>query len=489
MKNILKITIFSTLALLAASCHNEYLDPVPKTSLSDLTVFENKERILAQVNGLYDFIKGNQFLGGRYFIYNDIRAENFYNVVPNGVTGLATWSHTLVSSTSEVQNLWGSVYTAINAINIFVDGLNSYWEAGALEGIIDEDEYAQYKSEALTLRAISYFYLLQLYARPYNQNNGANPGLPLRLTAQRSSADNDLARSTVAEVYNQILSDLNTAEPLAILDYNDAELNVTRIHRNTIIAFKTRVYLHQSNWGKVISEAEKIVNGSFESSTGVENALQSNITDVFTSYITSESIFSMPFTTTDQPGTQCALGSYYNPSPTGQGDYSLNTSDPWAVYNNPLFSTTDKRRDFLKNASNGLVYLIKFPSGPNYTDYAPVIRYSEVLLNYSEALVKEGGDVTSTALDLLNAVRGRSNPAGKYILADFASSDEFYTALQTERDIEFIGEGIRNFDILRNVASIPGKYSVSAILPTQSEYVWPIPATELNINSLCKPND
>ena len=472
-------------------CSKEYLDPVPKTSISELSVFDNSERILAQVNGIYDMMKDGQYLGGRYFIYNDIRAENFENLLSNGVTGYATWNHSLVGQTNEVQNLWGSVYAAVNAINIFHDGLKERWDGGQLEGIVDEDTYNQYISEALTLRALCYFHLLQLYAKPYNISNGANPGLPLRLTAQKSSADNDLARSTVADVYTQILKDLNDAESIAILDYDDADLNTTRVHRNTIIALKARVYLHMSNWNGVVTESQKIVSASvpFSATTGVHHALQADIASVFASpYNTTESIFSMPFTTSDLPGTQNGLGAYYLPGPLGNNDYSVNTEDAWAVYNNPGFNALDARRAMMVPNADGKTYLTKYPTGPNPTDYAPVIRYAEVLLNYAEAIVRGGNAVTQQAVDLLNAVRGRSYPAGTYTLAGFANVQAFIDAILLERDIEFIGEGIRNMDLMRTVSPIPGKYSVPTITTTQSEYIWPIPTTELNTNKLMTGN-
>ena len=88
-----------------------------------------------------------------------------------------------------------------------------------------------------------YFDLVRLYAKPYIQNAGANPGVPLRIKAEKSAGGNDLARSTVAEVYTQVLADLNAAEPLAISSFDDDVLNTTRIHKNTIIALKTRVNL------------------------------------------------------------------------------------------------------------------------------------------------------------------------------------------------------------------------------------------------------
>lgn len=491
MKNILKSLTGFILLLLITSCSKEYLDPVPKTSLSELSVFDNSDRILAQVNGIYDMMKDGQYLGGRYFIYNDIRAENFKNLLNNGVTGKSTFEHTLIGSTNEVQNLWGAVYAAVNAINIFHDGLKERWDAGQLEGIISQAEYNQYVSEALSLRALCYFHLLQLYAKPYNMDNGANPGLPLRLTAQKSSADNDLARSTVAEVYTQILKDLNDAEPLAIIDHGSAELNTTRIHRNTIIALKTRVLLHMSNWSGVITEAQKIVSASapFRATTGVHFELQASIADVFASpYTTTESIFSMPFTSTDQPGTQNGLGAYYNPNPTGNNDYSVNKDDAWSVYNNTGFNASDARRLMFIDNVDGETYFAKFPTGPNPTDWAPVIRYSEVLLNYAEAIVRGGNAVTQQAVDLLNAVRGRSFPAGIYALANFANVQAFIDAILLERNIEFMGEGIRNMDIMRTLSIIPGKFTVSAILPSQPEYIWPIPTSELNANKLMTGN-
>ncbi len=123
------------------------------------------------------------------------------------------------------------------------------------------------------------------------------PGVPLRLLAEKSSENSDLARSTVAEVYTQILKDLNDAEPLAILNYTTDLLNTTRIHKNTIIAFKTRVYLHMQNWATVVTESAKIVSASapFTAATGVAFALNPSFAAVWASpYTSKESIFSMP---------------------------------------------------------------------------------------------------------------------------------------------------------------------------------------------------
>ena len=106
--------------------------------------------------------------------------------------------------------------------------------------------------------------------------NGANQGVPFRFKAMKSAEENDLAPSTVAEVYTQILKDLNDAEPLAIADYDDDLLNSTRVHKNTIIALKTRVYLHMQNWAQVVTESAKIVSSAapFTAASGVANHIE-----------------------------------------------------------------------------------------------------------------------------------------------------------------------------------------------------------------------
>lgn len=492
MRKLFNISIALTLVLLTGACSKENLDPVPKTSLSDLSVFDTKDRVVAQVNGLYSFMKSGQFLGGRYLVYNDIRADNFIPNSNNGVTNFATWNHSLVSSTNEVNNCWGAIYSAVNAINVFIEGLDAAWTAGKLTGKITESEKNQYMSEALTLRGMSYFYLLQLYALPYNKSNGSDPGVPLRIKANKSSTGNDLARSSVAEVYAQILADLNAAEPLAIDSYGtgaaNALLNTTRIHKNTIIAFKTRVYLHMNNFASVVTESSKIVPAAapFVAPSGVPNALNPTFAGIWASpYTTVESMLSMPFTATNLPGTQNSLAVYYHPS--SSESYFLVTA-PGSLYTK--INAADSRK-LLFVTSGSKTYIGKFTNYTSPVDYAPVIRYAEVLLNRAEAMVRSGNAVTQSAVDLLNAVRGRSFPAGTYTLASFATVQSFVDAIMLERNIEFLGEGIRNFDLMRTVSTIPGKdgtaYAmglVSSVSPSDPTYVWPMPSNEANQNKL-----
>lgn len=485
MKKIIILLVFIFAMLITGSCSKDKLDPVPKTYLPDYSAFDTKDRIVAQVNGLYDFMKSGQYRGGRYLIYNDIRAENFNNLLSNGVTGYQTWQNLVTESTNEVAGLWTQVYATVNAINIFIEGLDASRLDPVKAANITEAQYNQYKGEALALRGLCYFDLLQLYAKPYNMGAGANLGLPLRLIAYKTPADNDLARSTVTQVYTQVLADLNAAETMVALTNGTAILNTTRIHRNTVIALKTRVYLHMNNFTAVAAEANKIVSASapFIAATGVANALQANIATVFTSpWTTTESIFSMPMVATDAPGTQNGLGYYYSRVANSSPDYSLTTT---GIIGNAGFTAGDARRSLL-TINSGKTYLNKF-NVDLFIDYVPVIRYSEVLLNLAEAESQAAGSVTARSIALLNAVRGRAS-GGTYVAGDFATLQAFIDKVMLERNIEFLGEGIRNMDIMRTVSTIPGKATVNPVPSTSTNYIWPIPLSEILSNKAIVQN-
>ncbi len=490
MKNIFKYTVLSVSILLITGCvKDEWMNPAPITSLSDLTVFDTKERIENQVNGMYASLKSGQHLGGRFQVYNDVRCDNFLPNSSNLVTCFATWNHTVISSTNEVQNLWGAIYETVNVVNVFLDGLQAAWDEGKITDFVTQEEFNNYKSEALAIRAICYFDLMQMYSKPFHMGNGSNRGVPLRLVANKSAEGNDLAPSDVAAIFDQILKDLNDAEATAVSDFGDDHLNVTRIHKNTIIAFKTRVYLHMNNWAQVVTESGKIVPAAapFTATSGVVNALSPDYAGIFASpHSTKESIFSMPHTGSNNAGTQNHLAHYFG---SGSGESYFLVTAPGSAY--ATMDDTDARKLMMETVDDQ-VYLTKYVDQGTRTDYAPVIRWAEVLLNRAEALVRSGSAVTQEAVDLLNAVRTRSFTAGAYTVADFADAAAFYNAILMERNMEFLGEGIRNLDLMRLGLTIPGKDgfgfgSVAPIPATSESYFWPVPDSELSYNKLMTP--
>lgn len=471
--------LITAAGLLLSSCSKEKLEPVPQFFISDAVAFSTPARAQQQVNGVYAALKAGQFYAGRYQVYQDVRGEDFINETNNGVTAFLTWNFTVTPTANEVQGFWAAAYAAINRANVVIAGLES--------SPIDAALRSQYIAECKVVRAISYYSLLQLFSRPFADGNGSQPGVPLRLTPATSAGNNDLARSTVAEVYAQVLKDLNEAETALPLNYSTTLLNVTRAHRNTAIALKTRVYLAMGQYANVITEANKIVSAAapFTAATGVQHRLAPTIAEVFNPpYQSAESILSMPFTTLDLPGTQNSLGSYYNPGPNGNGDFSLNITGNGIVAD-PFWGPNDARRAF-NQVTGGKTYLRKWALNPGSTpDWAPVIRYAEVLLNLSEALARTDAGISGRAVDLLNAVRRRSDAS---VTLAPASKDELITMILKERRIELLGEGFRTTDISRLLLPFPAKGSVSALPANAPQYIWPISNAELITNKAIVQN-
>ncbi|WP_374951404.1 RagB/SusD family nutrient uptake outer membrane protein [Mucilaginibacter sp.] len=490
------ILILGMGVMLNYSCQKSKLSPVSQTSVTNddrLLQFSTAARIQSQVLGLYANLRAGTFMGGRYQVYQEIKAENWINLSNNGVTNTATWNQSVTSTTTEVQTLWNQAYFTINNCNLLIDGL------GKSTGVVTPAVSANYVGEAKFIRALAYYDLLQMYARPYFDGNGSKPGVPLRLKGNSVADNYDLARSTVAEVYAQIIKDLNDAETALPLTYgNDAATNTTRAHRNTAIALKTRVYLAMQQYSNVITEANKIVGTTTFTAAagsapagGVANALQPDVTNVFKApYTTTESIFSLPFSTTEIPGTQNQLGFYFfNNGVEANAEYYLN---PEGVVADPNWKTVDKRRSLIKASTDkarlGFRFLLKYAQPSPYTDWAPIIRYAEVLLNLAEARARVNG-VDAQAIALLNAIRGRSDASTVFTAAGFANGQALVNAILQERNIELLGEGFRNTDLVRLGLTIPAKAGgAPAVAPTSSNYIWPIPSGELLYNKLATPN-
>lgn len=474
----LRIISFFALAAMAVGCSKEKLEPIPQTALSDAVAFSDSARCVQQIFGLYSALKSGQMYGGRYMNYQDVRGEEFINRTNNAVTNWLTWQFNVTASTNEVQGFWAACYAAINRCNVVIDGIT--------KSTIRDGLKRNLLAEAKVIRGLSYFMLMQLYARPFTDGNGSKLGVILKLTPETSSGDQNQPRATGAEVYTQILKDMNEAEADLPLTYSSAPQH--RIHRNTVVALKTRVYLNMGQYANVITEGNKLVPAAapWTAPSGVANSLSASVATVYSSAANTENILSMPFTALDPPGTQNGLGHYYNPGPIGGGEFALNTTGN-GIFANAGWRSSDARRNFLI-VSGGQTWLNKWPSAQNAADPAQVIRYAEVMLNLAEALARQaaGTSVDARALALLNAIRKRSDPT----IADFApaTKDELISLILTERRIELLGEGFRTSDVARLGQPFAAKGTVPSVAFNSDPYIWPISLAELLVNKACQQN-
>ncbi|HRH99578.1 MAG TPA: RagB/SusD family nutrient uptake outer membrane protein [Saprospiraceae bacterium] len=466
-----------------SACEKDFLNTVPSTSIDETQAYSSPAKILAQVNNLYAQMQNPIYYGGRMLIFNEQRADEFGQNDGNAATGSAVWNQNVASTSEYINNLWTSAYAAINSANILIEKLSS-------SSVVSDSLKKLYIGEAKFVRALCYLNLVQTYAKPFNLDSSAL-GVPLRLKAISSKGNNDLARSSVGDVYLQIIEDLNDAEKSLPVGYTTAYLNTSRAHQSTAIALKTRVYLNMNRFQDVVTEAAKMVSSAapFHYINGsVSHQLESNFANLFTgSYTGAESILSIVFanTTTETPPSQFALSFNYITQPI------LFLAKEGIGHDSLMKDLSDARSNMigLSPAKHRILRKFAISTAP-FRDYVPVIRYAEVLLNYAEAAAQIGQ--LSQAQDLLKAVRKRSKPGSDFEDAEINTKEALVKTILKERRIEFLGEGLRLQDIQRQVLPLAKKTgsigTAPEVLPTANNYIWPIPSDELAANKLCLPN-
>ncbi|WP_291528532.1 RagB/SusD family nutrient uptake outer membrane protein [Bacteroides sp. UBA939] len=121
------------------------------------------------------------------------------------------------------------------------------------------------------LRALCYFLLINEFAQPYSNNPQQNPGLPLKLTSDQS--DLPESRSTVAEVYEQIVKDLEDAITYMTLPEGMLAKNSCYATKEAAQALLARVYLYMENYDGAYNMANAVINsGRFQLITGSQYA-------------------------------------------------------------------------------------------------------------------------------------------------------------------------------------------------------------------------
>jgi hypothetical protein len=503
--------IYVLLFIMFASC--DVNDVAPLDEISETEAYSTPEKIELSMNGVYDaaqsgFFGGNEdnnrgyIFGAAHVEQNDMRGEDMLLI---NIFYAYTYQATFTETTANNVNYWENGFRLINLANLFMEGVQTAVEGG----VIDDVTGNAYIAEARLLRAMAYQEMVIMFARPYLDGSGAELGLPIRTVGVNSAATVDeqmiVGRSTVAEVYDFILGDLDYAETNLPAERG---AQVTRATKGAAIALKTRVYLHMGNWGSVISEAAKLVPASAPYISPIaEYRMTSSVEGPWADNESTDNIFSMGMSETDNLNVNSVLANMLGSSASELGARGEVAISP-ILWNETFWHEDDLRRTIGTSAedlgmvytgANGRLFTTKYRDYTTYTDYAPIIRYTEVILNLAEAEAR-GGDQTR-ALALLNAVRDRAK-SGAMESYTGLTGVSLIQAILNERRIEFLAEGLRWKDIHRNMEGIPAKMisadvdgssyvigitanlpkSISAISYDDSRYLWPIPASETSSN-------
>ena len=456
---------------IAPSCTKSDLFKAPQNAISADQVYSTPDRIEKASVGMYDALQNINFFGGRVLIYADIRG---LDAIPNSFFGNMGFYSSTNSSDGTVATAYQGAYRTIYQANLFLQGFTPK------ASVVTQDKANQYTGEAEFIRSLCYFYLVNLWAQPYNFTaDASHPGVPLVLTAADDpfATSNNLPRSTVKQVYDQMEKDLLDAEAKLPDPGADAFTKVARATKGAARALLMRLYLYKGDWTKANQYADAVINmNKYSLNAG------NPITTFRTPYTTAESIFSVAMSGSDNPNTNNSLGQHYGPR--ARGDISIS-----ADYINLMDTTVDLRYrakggDSLMERSNGAFWTRKYVGLT--TDFVPVLRYAEVLLTKAEALAKlSPSTVDANAVTLLNQIRTRSNAAP----VAPATQQDLVNALIKERRIELAFEGQGSFEFQRNKMDIPA-HSTVPLQPWGSNYrVLPIPKYETDKNPNLKQND
>lgn len=395
----------------------DVLDTEPQTSLDSETVLSDGSAASAVLLGAYSRMQVAPYYGVHFTLSPDLAADNaryqgFFD------SQLEVHSGNVPISNFWIGTAWVNIYRVVNIANQLIAEVPG----------IEDDAFAtrdRVLGEAHAVRALAYFDLLRVFG--YHFDTNSPHGLPLLTEPIENNDFNlipDLSRSSVADTYQLILSDLNTA--ISLMDgYSDN----TRLSYWGAMALRARVNLYAKNYSAAFDDANTVIeNGPFTLLDNVSNLFLTDAGEPVTT-TTSESIFDLVFT--DQDGSSLFTFTFQ------RDEYNVNPSLT------DSFEEGDDRAS-LFIFTRGSDRPAKWADSDNANNVR-ILRLAEMYLIRSEAAVFRDNN-PNAGLDDLNTIRNRS---GLSSIESFASIDDYIDAILQERRVEFNYEGHRFFDVVR----------------------------------------
>lgn len=503
MKKYITMLLFGGIAL--SSCKKDFLEEVATNQVASNSYFRNYEEAHSVLLGVYAQLRN---------VYS------FELVAGWGLNGtdevsVPTWAgirrdlhkYNVQTNNGDILLQWKANYTGIYRANQVID------RVGAMTASqIKEEDKNRLIGEAKFLRALMYFNLVKMFGE-----------VPLVTTEVQGESDIPDSRAPIADVYAQIIEDLQFAK-----QHTRTSLLSGVATKGAATALLGRVYLQMTGWP--LNDKSKYDLAAKELKEVIDNpsyGLAANYADVFSEFKETtpeslkENIFVVKF---DGPGKGLGgkMGTYMGPSGNVADGGAFQTTYVNVQSANMYDSSKDVRffqNIAIRNAANGNINTWaggwqpmkwvkpqKWINGtvPNYAYDSPIdfalIRFSDVLLMYAEALNGKHNGPTQEALDAVNRVRRRAARPGtaglpEYTLAMGMTQESFIDTLLKERYLELAFEGLRKDDLIRTnrlftyVRALPDGRFENATLGKPNDIqdhhrLWPIPNAEILVSKL-----
>lgn len=489
MKKIYRTATFLILLLGLSACGNSWLDTKPKDSVPSDEIFDTYKSASVALTGMYDGLQGsssrNSYYAARMFYYGDVRGQDM-QARTNNMRSSSCYE--MVYIVDNAPNMWDIPYNVIRRANRIIEAVDN--------NVISDATPAQYnklKSEALVVRALVHFDLVRLYGQPYTKNNGESLGVPIVLTPSEHTSKPK--RSSVAEVYTQVLKDLDDA-----LDIGGLVDSKFYGYVNTWFAkgLKARVLLYKGDYPGALPIAEDVIkNSPYPLWTNTEYVEGWNTSDKGRKEMLFELINYNNSDWADREGIAYLLNELgYADLICTKSFLDIMESDPNDVRLGVLVAP-QKDKDLIKEFGDNKVFVNKLPTIPGTnemrTNSLPIMRISELYLIAAESAAHIGN--STKAAQYLNDIVLRANPNATPI----AAKDATVERILLEKRKELVGEGQSFFDAMRTNQTIIRYNDASDIgfhMPLRAEsmkFDWdyfrtilPIPFGEMNTNTNLK---
>lgn len=441
-KIIMKNNIFAILltgAIVMFGCKKP-LDVQPTQSIDESVALKTNSDVQVALVGSYADMGAADLYGGRVYVNTELLGNSNDLSWAGTFQGLTQiFNKTIPVDNGFVAGTWLASYRTINDVNNVLSAL----------AVVNANQANRVEGEAKFIRGTVYFDLVRLYGKSWNDGTPANnPGVPLILTPTKSiTPSSNVARSSVMQVYDQVIKDLTEAEAKL------PDANGFFATKNAAAAMLSRVYLQKGDYTNALQEANKVIISNRQS-------LNSNYADEFPSNPngpiavgnTQEDIFMIQVNATQGVNDFNTFFSVY-----GRGDIGI-TNNHVALY-----EPGDQRLTLID--VNALVSA-KFD---NAYGNVHISRLAEMYLTRAESNFRLGSAVGATALDDINRIRSRVGLPALLVVT--------LANILKERKLELAFEGFVLHDAKRL------QNNVGALPYNSTKLIYPIPDREIRVNS------
>lgn len=454
-----KINIFLLFVIfleLVYACDNFTEVELPSSQLTARAVFETKETANAAMIDIYSKIRENGLLtgkstgtGSQFGLYTD--ELTYYGQSGTGQANF--YNNSILASDSEISEWWNSSYSQIYAANAVLEGV-------ALSKTLEAIDKQQLTGEALFVRALIHFYLVNTFGPiPY-------------ISTTDYRANGSVKRMPETQVYENLKNDLQKAIDFLPPAYNGS--NRIRPNKGAAQALLARVCLYLRQWQEASNAASAVLN-----QTDLY-VWPSSIDSLFEKESLSTIWQLMPAT----DGTNTYEGNVFNFSQVPPPVMAISTT----LYSN--FSSNDLRKThWIKSITDGTniwyrAYKYKLATNTSTSmEYSIVLRMAEQYLIRAEARA-QAGDLIGAKEDL-NKTR---NLAGLQNTTAI-SAPQIIDAVLKERQLEFFTEfGHRFFD-LKRAGLLDNTLTPQKLQWKSSNQFLPLPESELLLNPNLSPQN